>query len=157
MKTRRKAGTARPGRRGAAASRLDIGGLNEHLGYFVRRFQLWIFQDFIRTLAALKVKPAQYSLLLVIEANPGASQSAIAQTLDIERARLARMLHALESRGWVARLALDGRTNALQLTASGRQTLKRVKSAALKHEAKLAARLGVKARRGLLGLLRDFG
>jgi DNA-binding MarR family transcriptional regulator len=150
---------ARSGRRsrGTDASRLEIGGLNEHLGYFVRRFQLWIFQDFIRTLAALKVKPAQYSLLLVIEANPGASQSAIAQTLNIERARLARMLHALEDRGWVARLAIDGRTNALQLTSSGRLTLKRIKAAALRHEAKLAARLGAKRRRGLLDLLRDFG
>jgi DNA-binding MarR family transcriptional regulator len=156
MKTRQKART-RPARRAAAASRLDIGGLNEHLGYFVRRFQLWIFTDFIRTLATLKVKPAQYSLLLVIEANPGASQSTIAQTLGIERARLARMLHALEDRGWVARLPIDGRTNALQLTPSGRLALKRVKAAALRHEAKLAVRLGAKGRRDLLGLLRDFG
>ena len=30
---------------------LDIGVLNEHLGYFIRRLQVWVFQDFIRTLA----------------------------------------------------------------------------------------------------------
>ena len=29
----------------------DIGALTGHLGYFIRRLQIWVFQDFIRTLA----------------------------------------------------------------------------------------------------------
>ena len=40
---------------------LDIGVLNEHLGYFIRRLQVWVFQDFIRTLAPVDIRPAQYS------------------------------------------------------------------------------------------------
>ena len=31
-----------------------------HLGYSVRRLQVWIFQDFVRTLAAFDIRPAQY-------------------------------------------------------------------------------------------------
>src|SRR5262249_18812616 len=62
----------------------DLGRLVGHLGYFVRRAQLWIFQDFIRTLAKVDIRPAQYSVLLLIEANPGLSQSTLAQTLGIE-------------------------------------------------------------------------
>ena len=54
---------------------LDIGLLNEHLGYFIRRLQVWVFQDFIRTLAPVDIRPAQYSVLVVIAANPGLSQS----------------------------------------------------------------------------------
>jgi DNA-binding MarR family transcriptional regulator len=153
----RKKAPARHSRRAEAVDRLGLGGLDGHLGYFVRRLQLWIFKDFVRTLASLKVKPAQYSVLLLIEANPRASQSAVARQLHIEPARLARMLHGLQERGWVARLASDGRTNALQLTPAGRRALSRVKKAALKHEAQVAARLGQKRRRGLLGLLKDFG
>src|SRR5262245_49626670 len=68
--------------------RLGLGHLNQHLGYFVRRLQLIIFKDFIRELASMKLRPAQYSVLLLIEANPGSSQAAIGRTLGIERARL---------------------------------------------------------------------
>src|SRR3974390_261089 len=97
---------------------LALGGLDRHLGYFVRRLQLWIFQDFIKMLAPMKVRPAQYSVLLLIEANPGRSQSVLGQALGIERARLARMLHELERRKWIARHANggDARGHSLYLT-----------------------------------------
>src|SRR5215475_14647938 len=81
--------------------RLKLGTLDGHLGYFLRRLQVSVFKDFIRTLAPMNVRPAQYSVLLLIEANPGRSQAAIGQALDIERARLARLLHVLEGRGWI--------------------------------------------------------
>ena len=61
---------------------VDLGRLSgHHLGYLIRRAQIWIFQDFIRTLAEVRIRPAQYSVLLVIEANAGLSQSALARTL----------------------------------------------------------------------------
>ena len=68
-----------------------------------RRAQIWIFQDFIRTLAEVNIRPAQYSVLIVIEANHGLSQSALSQTLGIERARLVRLLDSLEARKFVQR------------------------------------------------------
>ena len=34
-----------------AAQTVDLDGLTAHLGYLIRRAQIWIFQDFIRTLA----------------------------------------------------------------------------------------------------------
>ncbi len=74
----------RRGRKGLA-----LGQLDHHLGYFLRRLQIWVFQDFIQTLAPMKVRPAQYSVLLIIEANPGRSQAAIGQTLE-HRAGAAR-------------------------------------------------------------------
>src|ERR1700681_4188731 len=77
---------------------LDIGVLNDHLGYFIRRLQVWVFQDFIRTLAPVDIRPAQYSVLVVIAGNPGLSQSDLAACLGIERARLVRLLDKLEKR-----------------------------------------------------------
>src|SRR5262245_34974114 len=88
--------------------KLDLGHLRRHLGYFVRRLQVVIFKDFIRTLARMELRPAQYSVLLIIEANPGSSQSAIGRTLSIERARLARLLHELEGRKWIERRSRNG-------------------------------------------------
>lgn len=159
--------TAKTGLRRRAASparaeklnKLTLGQLDYHLGYVLRRLQIWVFQDFIQTLATMKVRPAQYSVLLVIEANPGRSQAAIGQTLGIERARLARLLHELERRKWISRRASgsDARSHCLHLTADGEKALVRIKSLAAQHEARLADHVGAKRRTQLMELLRDFG
>src|SRR5438270_11227282 len=120
---------ARPKRRQAVeeADKLELGGLKQHLGYFLRRLQIAVFKDFIRTLAPMDVRPAQYSVMLLVEANPGRSQAAIGSALDIERARLARLLHGLEGRDWIERRAApgDGRSHSLFLTREGEKALVR--------------------------------
>jgi len=143
----------------ARAEKLSLGQLNHHLGFFLRRLQIWVFQDFIQTLRPMKVRPAQYSVLLIIEANPGHSQAAIGQALSVERARLARMLHELERRKWVTRRAngSDARSHSLYLTADGEKALVKIKSLAEKHEARLAEHVGAKRHMQLMDLLRDFG
>jgi DNA-binding MarR family transcriptional regulator len=137
----------------------DLGVLNSHTGYFVRRFQVWVFQDFIRALASVDIRPAQYSVLVVIEANPGLSQSDIADLLGIERARLVRLLDRLEQRGFVRRTQsrADRRSHALFLTTEGRKSLKTIKLLAARVEARVADRLGADNRRLLIEILRDFG
>jgi DNA-binding MarR family transcriptional regulator len=141
------------------ADRLKLGTLDGHLGYFLRRLQVSVFKDFIRTLAPMDVRPAQYSVLLLVEANPGRSQAAIGQALDIERARLARLLHGLEGRGWIERRAAngDGRSHSLYLTRAGEKALVRIKALTARHEAWLAETLGPKRRLLLLDLLKEFG
>src|SRR6185295_4250750 len=137
---------------------LDIGVLNEHLGYFIRRLQVWVFQDFIRTLAPVDIRPAQYSVLVVIAANPGLSQSDLADRLGIERARLVRVLDKLERRGLTQRLAspTDRRSHALRLTREGQKLLNRATLLAATHEAKLIEKLGPEQRKSMLELLKHF-
>src|SRR3954469_6001472 len=137
---------------------LDIGVLNEHLGYFIRRLQVWVFQDFIRTLAPVDIRPAQYSVLVVIAANPGLSQSDLADRLGIERARLVRVLDKLEKRGLTQRLAspTDRRSHALRLTREGQKLLKRATLLAAAHEARLIEKLGPEQRKSMLALLQNF-
>jgi len=137
---------------------LDIGVLNEHLGYFIRRLQVWVFQDFIRTLAPVDIRPAQYSVLVVIAANPGLSQSDLADGLGIERARLVRVLDKLEKRGLTQRLAspTDRRSHALRLTREGQKLLKRATLLAAAHEARLIEKLGPEQRKSMLALLQNF-
>jgi DNA-binding MarR family transcriptional regulator len=137
---------------------LDIGVLNGHLGYFIRRLQVWVFQDFIRTLAPVDIRPAQYSVLVVIAANPGLSQSDLADLLGIERARLVRLLDKLERRGLTQRLSsrTDRRSHALRLTPDGQKTLKRAKMLAALHEARLVEKLGADQRRSMIDVMRTF-
>jgi DNA-binding MarR family transcriptional regulator len=137
---------------------IDLGVLNDKLGYFARRLQVWIFQDFIRRLAPIDISPAQFSVLVVIAANPGLSQADLAATLGIERARLVRLLHRLEQRGLTRRLpsSADGRRHALRLTREGQKTLTQAKALAARHEAAVKRRLGDTRYRLLLGALREF-
>ena len=137
---------------------VDLDVLTGHVGYLVRRAQLWIFQDFERTLASVDIRPAEYSVLCVIGANPGLPQTALAQALGIERARLVRLLDRLEDRKLAQRVpsASDRRSHALHLTKEGERFLPRVKALAAEHEAHVEDKLGLKGRRELLGLLQRF-
>jgi DNA-binding MarR family transcriptional regulator len=150
----RRAAQMRRGQRPA----IVLEGLNGHLGYFVRRLQIWIFQDFIRTLASIDISPAQFSVLTVIGSNRGLSQIEISAALSIERARLVRLLHRLESRALIRRLpsSADGRRHALQLTPHGRALLARAKTLAARHEKRLMEKLGAERHQMMLDALGEF-
>lgn len=148
------------GANGGAPSGDDIGldALVGHAGYAVRRFQLWIFQDFIKTLATVDIRPTQYSVMTVIGANPGLSQMAVAKRLGIERARLVHLLDSLEERKFVNRVpsATDRRSHALHLTARGKTALAQFKRLAVEHERHVAEKIGKENREQLLRILACF-
>ena len=157
-------GSSRPARRQGAApevadTRLDFAELNGHVGYFLRRLQVAVFSNFIRTLGPVDVRPAQYSVLVLIAANPGRSQAAIGKALNIERARLARMLHELERRHWIERRlsSADGRFHCLFMTAAGKEAMVRIEALAAQHERQMVKFIGPDLRQLLLDRLRKFG
>ena len=148
-----------PRLRSAAASAVHIAQLDDRVGYFLRRLQIAIFKDFIRTLAPVDVRPAQYSVLVLIAANPGRSQAVIGKALNIERARLARMLHELERRQWIERRlsSADGRSHCLFMTAAGKEAMVRIEALAAQHERHMVKFIGGDLRQLLLDRLRKFG
>ncbi len=139
-----------------APDAVDLGELSELLGYSLKRAQLKIFDNFIRTVAPLQLTPAQFSVLLLIERNPGRNQTEIAATLGILRPNFVAMLDGLESRGLCARSrsTTDRRSHVLMLTDKGRATLARArKLIATRHEARLNELLGPDNRAALLAML----
>src|SRR5437899_11190098 len=117
-----------------------MGELSDLLGYSLKRAQLRSFEDFIRCVAPLRLTPAQFSVLLLLDRNPGRNQTEIANTLGILRPNFVSMLDALESRGLCARMRStnDRRSHILVLTDKGRAVLARAKKlVASKHEARL--------------------
>jgi DNA-binding MarR family transcriptional regulator len=143
-------------RRLRARAQLSLGEIDGHLGYFVRRFQLWIFQDFIRTLASVDIRPAQFSILALVEANPGRSQAEIGETLGIERARVVRLIDELQRRDLVQRVAStrDRRSHTLFLTPAGAKALTRIKTLADRHEARVVEKIGVAGYNAMQALLK---
>src|SRR6201984_1636820 len=133
-----------------------MGELSEHLGYALKRAQLKIFEDFLRCVAPLQLTPAQFSVLLLLERNPGRNQTEIASTLGILRPNFVAMLDGLESRELCSRVrsANDRRSHHLVLTDKGRAALARAKKlVATKHEARLNELLGPANRAALLSML----
>ena len=140
----------------AGEAAIDLGELSELLGYSLKRAQLRIFEDFLRCVAPLQLTPAQFSVLLLLDRNPGRNQTEIANTLGILRPNFVSMLDALESRGLCTRMRStnDRRSHILVLTDKGRAVLARAKKlVASKHEARLNELLGPANRVALLEML----
>jgi DNA-binding MarR family transcriptional regulator len=153
--------TARPpadARDDPIAVRIDLGDLAGNLGYRLRRAQLWVFKDISRRLAPFALSAAQFSVLAVIDANPGINQLTIASALDIERAGLGRLVDRLEQRGFVTRTAsvVHRRYYVVYLTAAGAKLLDRVKPVIAQSENALADKIGSTACKGLLQALSIF-
>jgi DNA-binding MarR family transcriptional regulator len=135
---------------------LQLGELADLLGYSLKRAQLKVFEDFLRCVAPLQLTPAQFSVLLLLDRNPGRNQTEIANTLGILRPNFVSMLDALESRGLCTRMRStnDRRSHILVLTDKGRAVLARAKKlVASKHEARLNELLGPANRIALLDML----
>src|ERR1700716_2310448 len=135
---------------------LQLGELSELLGYSLKRAQLKVFEDFLRCVAPLQLTPAQFSVMLLLDNNPGRNQTEIANTLGILRPNFVAMLDGLESRDLCARIrsSNDRRSHILMLTEKGRAVLARAKKlVATKHEARLNELLGSANRAALLTML----
>jgi DNA-binding MarR family transcriptional regulator len=107
-------------------------------------------------MAPLQLTPAQFSVLLLLDRNPGRNQTEIANTLGILRPNFVSMLDGLESRDLCARMRStnDRRSHILVLTEKGRAVLARAKKlVATKHEARLNELLGPANRAALLEML----
>jgi DNA-binding MarR family transcriptional regulator len=151
----------RPGSKPQAATSnespaLQMGELSDLLGYSLKRAQLKVFDDFLHCVAPLQLTPAQFSVLILLERNPGRNQTEIANTLGILRPNFVAMLDGLESRDLCARIRStnDRRSHILVLTDKGRAVLARAKKlVAAKHEARLNELLGPANRAALLAML----
>jgi len=89
------------------------------LGYQLRRLSLLVMADLADGLEPLGLRPADATVLLAIRINPGITQSELGRMLAIKRANMVPLVAGLEARGLVARAAVNGRSQALTLTAAG--------------------------------------
>jgi len=140
----------------AETTAMQMGELSELLGYSLKRAQLKIFEHFLRCVAPLQLTPAQFSVLLLLDKNPGRNQTEVANTLGILRPNFVAMLDSLETRDLCSRIRStnDRRSHIIVLTEKGRAVLARAKKlVATKHEARINEILGPAKRTALLDML----
>jgi DNA-binding MarR family transcriptional regulator len=136
---------------------IDLGPLPELMGYVLRRAQLVVFQDFFTAFAPFDISPAQFSVLTVIERNPGLTQTRVAAALGIKRTNFVGLLNELEKRTLAERRQVSGdrRSYALYLTAEGTTLMRKLRPVLKAHEARMVAKVGEDGRDQLVALLHD--
>jgi DNA-binding MarR family transcriptional regulator len=135
---------------------LKPGILAELLGYRLRVAQQAVFRDFAASVGALS--PGRVGILLLVDANPGVTQSRLAHAVDLDRSTLVGVLDSLEERGLLERRrGEDRRTNGLWLTPGGKRLLDTLKRRIKAHEKRVGSRLSTEERGQLLDLLDKLG
>ncbi|MFM6853319.1 MAG: MarR family winged helix-turn-helix transcriptional regulator [Sphingopyxis sp.] len=122
-------------------------------GYALRRASTAMMAELGARLAPLGLRSTDVSILLVVDANPGITQSVIGRALDIQRANMAPFIARLAERGWVARQRVDGRSQGLLLTPDGRALMAQVRTVIDRFEDDLLNRIPAEHRAHFLPAL----
>jgi len=135
---------------------IDLGLLPELIGFHLRKAQMAVFQDFARAVGGADLTPGQFGVLVVIERNPGLSQTRLGQTLGIDRSTLVAVIDRLEANGLVQRANAprDRRSYALFLSARGKNLLKELSEAVRVHDDRIAGNLSAAEKAQFIALLR---
>ena len=136
------------------AGRIDLGQLPNLIGYTIRLAQIAIFRDYQRSFAAFSIRPIEYGILTVIDANPGLKQMQVCAALGIKRGNFVPLLNGLERRKLAARRkADDQRANALYLTKKGKFLIRKLQEINSAHERRVSASISNEERNRLIQLL----
>jgi DNA-binding MarR family transcriptional regulator len=98
----------------------------------------------------------EYSVLVLVDGNPGRKQTEIASALGVKRANFVALVDGLQARGLLERVHVktDRRANALHLTPEGEKFLAQARKVHEELEQEFIDRLGGNAQRDqLLSLL----
>ena len=126
------------------------------LGYHIRRLSVVVMSDLTGALAPLDLKPAEASILLMIASQPRATQSEVGRGLGILRANMTPMIAKLTKRGLIGREPVDGRSQALHLSAAGRNLARSAGKVIRDHEQRLFGRVSPAAQQRLIAQLREI-
>ena len=101
---------------------------DEHLGVMISDIARFLRTVFDRRVRRLGLTRSQWLVLTRLHRRPGASQSELAEMLEVEKASAGRMIDRLETKGWVERRAQDGdrRVNRIYLTPDAERVHKRI-------------------------------
>ena len=119
-----------------------IDPLEKRLGYLLRRASAANMAELGAALVPLDLRPAEASILLVIDANPGCTQSDVGRLLGIQRANMAPLISGLVARDLISKTPIDGRTQSLALTSEGKKKADFAERAMASNDAGILARLG---------------
>ena len=137
---------------------LDQSSLLGLVGYNCRQAYLSIVPYFAKRMAKYDLRPADYSVITLINANPNITQKRLSQAINVSPPNLATLLDRLEKRGLVVRQRNpnDKRSQTLVLTAEGRNLCKKADKTVFELETEATSMLSDAERAELLRLLQKI-
>ncbi len=134
---------------------IDFDELPGYVGYQVRRTQAKIFADLEATLKDHDFTPGSFGVLMLIRANPGITQVALAAAFGVDKSTMSPVIFRLESRGLIRRQvqASDRRRHALYFEEAAEATFLPAREKVRAFEGSVAARLTKAEQRELVRLL----
>jgi DNA-binding MarR family transcriptional regulator len=125
---------------------VDLGWLESSVTFHLRHAQDRSFRTMTRGARARHWRPGVFSILVVVQQNPGINQTRLSRAIGRDKSSLTDTLLTLDEEGLVTRTRTspDRRSYGLSLTASGEAFLRKLWPGARSHEAGLRRVLGPK-------------
>jgi len=114
------------------ADGLDQSRLTHLVGYASTRASITMRRVFVRHLGPLDLKIVEFSILMLVAANPQINQKRLGAALDISAPNMAVTLDRMVERGWVERVrsTQDRRAQQIHLTDQGAELVQRAEKIA---------------------------
>jgi DNA-binding MarR family transcriptional regulator len=127
-------------------------------GFLVRRLHQISVAIFLEEMASLEITPVQYGALMIVAADPGIDQSALAAELGVDRANAGDVLARLSKSGYLTRAPSqsDRRFVQVRLTEQGTALLGEAGSRAKKVQDRLLMPLKPKDRKVFVALMNQI-
>lgn len=144
--------------RASADDVLDFGPFDDWIGFRLRMAQIASFQSFARHTQSVGLSPGRFAALILIDRNPGISQTALARAIGSDKSTLTPVLDNLVKRGLISRVRTrsDRRLYELSLTDEGRKAVRAMQDCAKRHEDELDAIIGPRERAQFVKILRKI-
>ena len=141
-----------------AVDQVDTSYLQTLLGYNARRAALTIIEGFLERMAEFGLRPVDFSVMSVIQHNPGVTSRQLCAALNLLPPNLVGLVQSLEARGLIHRLPhpTDGRAMGLHPTPEGAALMRQAEQAATDLEVERSSRLTAAQRKTLLDLLQKI-
>ena len=142
----------------SAVDQVDTSYLQTLLGYNARRAALTIIEGFLERMAEFGLRPVDFSVMSVIQHNPGVTSRQLCAALNLLPPNLVGLVQSLEARGLIHRQPhpTDGRAVGLHPTPEGAALMQKAEQAAADLEVDRSARLTATQRKTLLELLQKI-
>ncbi|MBJ7538574.1 MarR family winged helix-turn-helix transcriptional regulator [Marinomonas transparens] len=122
---------------------VDFGILDTLIGYRLRRAQMNFFTKFSEVCSDLGISPGLFAVIVIVEKNPGLTQTAVAQALGNDRSAMVAAVDKLEGMDIIERRPAknDRRSYALFMTQYGQDYFKKLTKRVMEYEQAMASRL----------------
>jgi DNA-binding MarR family transcriptional regulator len=151
---RRRPAAAEP----ATDGTLNMAGLEDKLGFRLRFAERRVFREIGEGFQPYGVSPLLFSILTLLDANPGCRQAELGAALGVHQPNLVEKIDTLVNRGLALRTPDPGdrRANTLRLTEAGEAFLAELNRVDVELNGRIRDRLGARDYDVLVDLLRKL-